>query len=84
MSSPGEQTAPPLSAALQCIWEVTAGIIPGEVIPDYTRRFPVSSQPGTQEFHDEFLTAQGTAMAYAISIQNPRSVNWVRLDWLWT
>lgn len=83
MSKP-EEAAQDHPRALQCVWEVTAGIIPGEAIDEYTRRWPVAEEPGTKAFHEAFLASQGTAMNYALSIQDPRMMNWVRMEWVWT
>jgi hypothetical protein len=73
--------------AAKLIIEVTAGIVPGTVMPEHTRRFALTSA----EYHTEDKLAQerawdrihGEAIMYASRLMNPNYLNWVRLDWIW-
>jgi hypothetical protein len=72
--------------SLRAIWEVTVGVIPGEPIPEHTKRFPLTSrewEQGTEAGFDALQAAQGAAMVYAMGMQNPNLSNWVRVDWIW-
>lgn len=74
----------------RCAWEVTAGLIPGTPMPEFTRRFVLTSNKWygedgypTKDGLDLLIALQGTAMMHALSLMDPQSVNWVRLDWIW-
>jgi hypothetical protein len=69
--------------------EVVAGVIPNAPMPEYTKKFAISSdawyaqgkyEGKPEEAKIEVLTAYGLATEYMRSLMNPRSVNWVRLD----
>lgn len=78
--------------------EVVAGLIPGQPIDTFTRRWGITSAEWQKaletdlpkDYHGSFpannvLTdAQGQAMAYAQGLMlMPDTVNWVRVDWIW-
>lgn len=66
---------------LRCIITVHAGVIVGEPMKEYTRTWNV-----TQEDLDNpprFIDMGGAAMNYAMSLQNPQRVNWVKHEWIW-
>lgn len=68
----------------RCAWEVTAGLIPGQPMPEYTKRWVLTAYEWkSPRGGDLLLERMGSAMAYAVSMQNPRTRNWVRLDWVW-
>lgn len=67
--------------AAKLIIEVQAGIIPGTPIDTYSKRWVLSFEEVQDT--DALIAAQGAAMNYALIIQNPSNVNWVRLDWVW-
>lgn len=62
--------------------EVTAGLIPGTPMSEYTKQWFLSREE--YEDQDTYLAASGAAMLYALTLQNPGLTNWVRLDWVWT
>ena len=67
--------------SLKCRITVQAGVIVGVDIQALTRQWDI-----TQDDLDNpprYLDTTGAAMNYAMSLQNPEKVNWVRLDWLW-
>lgn len=69
--------------------DVVAGLIPGQPMPEYTRRFFLTSS----EWHnaadgDEqarlLSDLNGKAQAWAAYLMfQPDRVNWVRTDWVW-
>jgi len=68
-------------SALKCSVSVTAGLVIGQPIPNLTRTWTF-----TQEDLDNppiYVDRTGSAMNYAMSLQNPQTVNWVRLEWIW-
>lgn len=66
---------------LKCVIEVTAGLIPGEPMIEHTRTWHMSRQEYDNE--ETYLALAGAANLYALTLQNPSRVNWVRLDWVW-
>jgi hypothetical protein len=79
-------------------WEVVAGVVPGTPIPEFTRRWVVTSETyyrimemPQEEYDKEFPEHKGNplreygqeAQAYAASLTNPNQVNWVRVDWIY-
>lgn len=71
---------------------MTAGVIPGVLIPELSRRWYytsadseadmklLASQPGASI---RFKELQKEAMDYANAILDPGRLNWVRVDWIW-
>jgi hypothetical protein len=83
--------------SLRCSWQVTAGVLPGTSEHQYTRRWHLASNVWERdnEMTDEefkaqypegkstFITMREEAYAYAATLHDPRSFNWVRVDWVW-
>jgi hypothetical protein len=72
----------------RCVWEVTAGLIPGEIMTEHTRRFGLtSSEWDDGKGYELFLKREAEAGAYARFLQelcaNGREVNWTRIDFVW-
>jgi hypothetical protein len=68
----------------RCAWIVTAGIVPGEPLPEYTRTWGLTSPEfegpaGAPAFNAHLVAAQ----EYARWLMEPRQLNWVRLEWIW-
>lgn len=72
--------------------EVTAGLFPGNVIEQYTKRFIVTSdvyyaqgeyQGKQEEAELEIMKTYGFAQEYMRSLWNPGRVNYVRCDWIY-
>ena len=72
----------------KAIYEVVAGIIPGQPDAKHTRRFGLTSE----QFHQpdgmaRLLEEWHKAVAYATYLQllcaNGMEVNWVKLEFLW-
>jgi hypothetical protein len=79
---------------LKATWEVTAGVIPGQSISEYTKRWNYTSDEGeadnktmqanpTLAFHATFSKKRAEAMDYYMQLSNPNVVNWVRLEFFW-
>lgn len=67
--------------ALKCKIIVAGGLFPGNPIPELTREWNF-----TQKDLDNpptYTDKTGAAMNYAMSLQNPAKINWVRFDWVW-
>lgn len=72
-------------AALKGYWQVTAGVIPGMPQESLTRRWNLTNEhdPSENHFWEDFAAAQGHAMIYALTLQNPQRCNWVTMEWVW-
>ena len=75
--------------ACKAIFTVTAGVIPREVVPEYTKRWTYDSEEYAQDSRTPqdqptiFSQRLQEAHNYAMCLSNPTYVNWVRVDWLW-
>ena len=75
--------------AAKALFTVTAGIIPGQVMPEHTRRWTYTSADYEQDAAlpagelSIFELRIQEAHDYAIQLSNPRHLNWVRVDWMW-
>jgi hypothetical protein len=70
---------PPRMVSARAAFEVTAGLIPGQTMHEYTKQFFFTSEdPDTR-----FAELRNDAIAYATQVIDPSQVNWVRLDWVW-
>jgi hypothetical protein len=75
--------------ACKLLIEVQAGVIVGEPIPEYSRRWSWSSEDQAKlEAEDKealykYVRIAGESREYAASLEDPRRVNWVRRDWIW-
>lgn len=77
----------PMQAA-RCAWEVTAGLIPGTVDHQHTRRWGLTSEEWDEgRGYQLFLEREAQAGAYARYLQelcaNGREVNWTRVEFVW-
>lgn len=77
----------PMQAA-RCAWEVTAGIIPGRVDDQHTRRWGLTSDEWDGgKGYELFLQREALANAYARYLQElccmGKEVNWTRVDFVW-
>ena len=66
---------------LKCSIRVVAGIIPTEAIPELTRVWEFTQSD--LDSPPTYIDKSGAAMNYAMSLQNPAKINWVRLEWIW-
>jgi len=67
--------------ALKCSIVVKAGVIPGEPIENYTRAWEFTQRD--LDNPPTYIDQTGAAMNYAMSLQNPKAINWVMFEWLW-
>jgi len=67
--------------ALKCSVYVTAGVIPGECVPELTRQWHFTQKD--LDSPPDYIDRTGAALNYAMSLQNPAAVNWVKLEWIW-
>ena len=81
----------PLQAA-KAIFTVTAGVIPGSPMPEFTKQWGYTSgdyQTDVESLSQEpvgrslFLERLDAAHAYGRSLTDPRAVNWVRIEFMW-
>jgi hypothetical protein len=72
------------SGRLRCSWEVWGGLIPGDPIATYTRRWFIDSETYYRETGMEtYLKYRDEALEYAKSLMNPTGLNWVRVEWIY-
>jgi hypothetical protein len=82
----------PIDAA-RLIITVTAGLIPGDPMPAFTRYWGITSGEWEAAGKTPFDVGEARATLlgeraeqafdYARELQNPNRVNWVRVDWVW-
>ena len=81
-----------MSESVRIIIEVTAGVVPGTVIPEHTKQFIITSDAwyvqGKYEGNEklaklEILKIYGFAQEYARNLMDPQYLNWVSLNWLY-
>lgn len=81
-----------MAEAARCAWEVTAGLIPGQPMAEYTRRWGLTSSQWYDNEDTSGPSPQGVAlynahlvaaMEYARYLMNPGALNWVRVEWIW-
>ena len=71
------------------IIEVTAGVIPGKPMDEFTRRWGWSEvdqemlKHGDKSAKELWIRIHGESREYEASLENPGMVNWVRREWLW-
>lgn len=67
--------------ALKCSASVVAGVLINEPLPELSRQWDFTEA----DLHNspKYIDGTGAAMNYAMSLQNPHKVNWVRLEWIW-
>lgn len=87
---PGEENPEPKPGEpeqVRLIIEVVAGVLPGTPLPEFTKRYPITSREWADAGDKQgFLLAEkvGEANGYATLLMNsPNMFNWVRTDWIW-
>jgi hypothetical protein len=63
---------------------VTAGLVPGQPIAQYTKQWWFTDEEYNASNSRE-IWEQRTKEAeeYAAALRDPRSLNWVRMEWIW-
>ncbi len=75
--------------AAKALFEVRAGVIPGQAMDEYTKQWGYTSadyeadQTVPQDQPTVFSQRLQQAHDYAMGLSNPAYVNWVRVDWVW-
>ena len=76
--------------ALSATWEVRAGVIPGEPLPQFTRRFEYTSHDrdadekgSSPAFHAKFSQLRAQAMDYYLQVSLPHLNNWATITFIW-
>jgi hypothetical protein len=78
-----------MPVAAKAIIEVHAGVIPGQPMAEFTKRWSYDSNDyeqdlKTPEDQPTILSLRLTeAHDYAMGLSNPHYVTWVRVDWIW-
>jgi len=67
--------------ALKCSIEVKAGVLLGTPMPEYTRQWHFTQKD--LDSPPDYIDRTGSAMNYAMCLQNPARVNWVKFEWIW-
>ena len=68
-------------SALKCSISVQAGIVLGDPRSEFTRTWNFTQEDLNNP--PTYIDKTGAAMNYAMSLQNPEKVNWVKLEWIW-
>lgn len=84
-------TLPHGATRLKAAWEVRAGLIPGQAMPEYTKRFLYTSEDYEEDgrhakefaYHPIFMKRMAEASSYHHQISNPQTLNWAELTFLW-
>jgi hypothetical protein len=75
--------------AAKALFEVRAGVIPGEAMAEYTKQWGYTSDDYERDKdtpRDQptiFSKRLEEVHVYAMGLSNPFYVNWVRVDWIW-
>lgn len=81
-----------MTKSLRIAIEVQAGIVPGQPIPEHTKKFFITSDmwyaegdyaDKQKEAKEEILKIYGYAQEYARNLMNPQMLNWVHMDWIY-
>jgi hypothetical protein len=80
-----------LMEALKAAWEVRAGVIPGQAMPEYTKRWLYTSKMREEDeahgseisYHATFSKMRAEAVDYYIQISMPNLNNWAELTFIW-
>ena len=66
---------------LKCSIVVSAGVVLGEPMGEYMRSWEITQKD--LDWPPTYIDETGAAMNYAMSLQNPEKVNWVKFEWIW-
>lgn len=79
----GEEEDPTTRLGLKLSIEVMAGMVPGTPMDEHTRRWHFTRSGYEKNDGQDYSDAVGAASYYALTLQNPQRLNWVRMDWVW-
>lgn len=66
---------------LKCSIRVVAGVLPNQQLSQLTRTWDFLQSD--LDNPPTYLDKSGAAMNYAMSLQKPEKVNWVKFEWIW-
>ena len=69
--------------AVKGIWIVQAGVLPGQPMTEYTKKWDYMSSEFEHDNGERFAEHREQAMDYAKSIMIPSLVNWVKVEFIW-
>jgi hypothetical protein len=77
--------------ALAAAWEIRAGVIPGQPIPEYTKQFLYTSADKETDgdhakeigYQPLFMKQMACASSYHQQMSDPRINNWAELTFIW-
>jgi hypothetical protein len=69
---------------LRVSWEVNGGVVPGNMMLEFRRQFHVTSAEWQSPEGGQIYTDRlNEATEYFKSLNDPKSLNWARMDWIW-
>jgi hypothetical protein len=79
--------------ALKAVWTVRAGVISGEEMEKYTKRWHYTSEERAKDdaganpydlaYHSTFAKLRAEAVDYYIQVSLPNALNWAELTFIW-
>lgn len=77
--------------SLKASWEVRAGVIPGQPIPELTKQFYYTSRDYEEDgehakelnYQPLFMKQMACASSYHQQMSNPQLNNWAELTFIW-
>lgn len=73
-----------MEESVSLTFEVVAGVLPGQAMPELTRRFHLLSKERHAPNGAEIFEArQAEAIEYFKLLTNPRQMDWARIDWVY-
>lgn len=74
---------------LRAAWSVSAGLIPGILMPELSKEFYYTEHQNEKDNHVPdhestlFMKTMREAHEYAQAISDPASLNWVKVEFTW-
>jgi hypothetical protein len=76
---------------LKASWEVRAGVVPGQPIPECTKQWHYTSAErdedekhgSDQTYHSKFSKLRAEAMDYYLQASMPQDHNWAEITFIW-
>lgn len=91
-SEPSLRKIQPKGAArLNAAWEVRAGLVPGQAMPEYTKQFFYTDADYEEDgkhasefaYQPIFMQRMVQASNYHQQMSNPQTLNWAELTFIW-
>jgi len=79
------------TVSLRAAWEVRGGVVPGHPLPEFTKTFLYTSSdyavdsgdPQPQTDLSIFQKQRQAALDYFTTLNDPRSLNWADITFIW-